>query len=65
MHACNHTSIPIVKDDKLGSDQCPRYQYEIDRMKSVPYTSHVGSIMYAQICTHADLAFITKMIGKF
>jgi hypothetical protein len=25
-------------------------------MKSVPYTSAVGSLMYAQVCTRFDLA---------
>ena len=34
-------------------------------MKSVPYASAVGSIMYAQVCTRPDLAFITGMLGRF
>jgi len=32
-------------------------------MKSVPYASAVGSIMYAQVCTRPDLAFMTGMLG--
>jgi hypothetical protein len=34
-------------------------------MKSIPYASAVGSIMYAQVCTHPDLAFVTRMLGRF
>jgi hypothetical protein len=34
-------------------------------MKSVSYASAVGSIMYAQVCTCHDLAFITGMLGTF
>ena len=34
-------------------------------MKSVPYASAVGSIMYAQVCTRPDLAFVTGMLGRF
>ena len=34
-------------------------------MKSVPYASAVGSIMYAQVCTRPDLAFATGMLGRF
>jgi hypothetical protein len=34
-------------------------------MKSVPYASAVESIMYAQVCTCLDLAFITGMLGRF
>jgi hypothetical protein len=47
MHACNPTPAPIVKCDKYVSFQSPKNQYEIDQMKSVPYASAVGSLMYA------------------
>jgi hypothetical protein len=65
MHACNPMSTPIVKGDKYESFQSPRNQYEIDQMKSVPYTSAVRSLMYAQVCTHPDLAFVTEMLDKY
>jgi hypothetical protein len=60
MHACNPTPASIVKGDKYVSFQSPRNQYEIDQMKSVPYASAVGSLMYAQVCTHPDLAFCDR-----
>jgi hypothetical protein len=59
MHACNPTPAPIIKGDKYGSFQSSRNQYEIDQMKSVSYASAVGSLMYAQVCTRPDLAFVT------
>jgi hypothetical protein len=65
MHACNHTLAPIVKGDKYGSLQSPRNQYEIDQTKSVPYASAVGSLIYAQVCTCLDLAFVTRMLGRY
>ena len=34
-------------------------------MKSVPYASAVGSIMYAQVCTRPDLASATGMLGRY
>ena len=34
-------------------------------MKSVPYASIIGSMMYAQVCTRPDLAFITGMLGRY
>jgi hypothetical protein len=34
-------------------------------MKSVSYASTVGSLMYAQVCTHPDLAFVTEMLGRY
>jgi hypothetical protein len=34
-------------------------------MKSVSYASAIKSLMYAQVCTHPDLAFITRMLGRY
>jgi hypothetical protein len=65
MHACNPTPAPIVKGDKYESFQNPRNQYKIDQMKSVPYASAVRSLMYAQVCTRLDLAFVTEMLGRY
>jgi hypothetical protein len=65
MHACNPMPTPIVKGDKYVSFQSPRNQYEIDQMKSVPYALAVRSLMYAQVCTHPDLAFVTEMLDRY
>jgi len=65
MHASKASPAPIIKGDKFGNFQCPRNQYEIDQMKSVPYASAVGSLMYAQVCTRPDLAFVTGMLGRY
>ena len=45
--------------------QCPRNQYEIDQMKTVPYSSAFGSLQYAQVCTRPDLTFVTGLLGKY
>jgi hypothetical protein len=34
-------------------------------MKTVSYASSVGSLMYAQVCTHPDLAFVTGMLDRY
>jgi hypothetical protein len=34
-------------------------------MKSVPYASAVRSLIYSQVCTHPDLAFVTGMLGRY
>jgi hypothetical protein len=65
MHACNPTPAPMVKSDKYESFQSPRNQYEIDQMKSVPYASTIVSLMYAQVCTRPDLAFVTGMLDRY
>jgi hypothetical protein len=65
MHACNPTPALIVKGDEYESFQSPRNQYEIDQMKSVSYASAVGSLMYTQVCTRPDLAFVTRMLDRY
>jgi hypothetical protein len=65
MHACNPTPTPIVKGDKYGSFQSLRNQYEIDQMKSVPYASAVERLMYAQVCTRPNLAFVIGMLSRY
>jgi hypothetical protein len=65
MHACNPMSAPIVKGAKYGSFQSPMNQYEIHQMKSVAYASAVKSLMYAQVCTRTDLAFVTGMLDRY
>jgi hypothetical protein len=34
-------------------------------MKSVPYASTIGSIMYAQVCTRPNLAFTIGILGRY
>jgi hypothetical protein len=65
MHKCNPTLAPIVKGVKFGKFQSRRNQYEIDEMKAVSYASAIGSLMYAQVCTRPDLAFVTGLLGRY
>jgi hypothetical protein len=62
---CSAVPIPFVKDGKLGSFQSPRNQLEIDQIKLILYASTVGSIMYVQLCTHLDFAFVTGLLDRF
>ena len=34
-------------------------------MKNIPYASIVGSIMYVQVCTRYDIAFVVSMLGRY
>ena len=34
-------------------------------MKNIPYTSAVGSLMYAQVCTRPDTAFVVGVLGRY
>ena len=65
MQICKPSPAPIVKGDSFGEFQCPRNQYEIDRMKAVPYASAVESLQYAQVCTLSDLSFVIGILGRY
>ena len=34
-------------------------------MKAVPYSSVVGSLMYNQLCTRPDIAFVVGVLGRY
>ncbi|XP_047181674.1 secreted RxLR effector protein 161-like [Vigna umbellata] len=34
-------------------------------MKNIPYASTVGSLMYAQVCTRIDVAFVVGVLGRY
>jgi hypothetical protein len=65
MHNFFGQPTPVIKGDKFGTFQGPRNQLEIDQMKLIPYASAVRSIMYPQVCTHPDLAFVTGLLDRF
>jgi hypothetical protein len=56
---------PVVKGDKFSLNQCPKNDFEEKEMQKIPYASAIGSLMYAQVCTHPDIAYITGMLGRY
>ena len=34
-------------------------------MQKIPYASVVGSLMYAQVCTRPDIAYIFCVLGRY
>ncbi|XP_038973536.1 secreted RxLR effector protein 161-like [Phoenix dactylifera] len=34
-------------------------------MVDIPYASTIGSLMYAQMCTRPDIAFVVGLLGRF
>ncbi|KAJ9546917.1 hypothetical protein OSB04_019460 [Centaurea solstitialis] len=49
--------IPMQHGIVLSKTQCPVSSQDQDKMKSVPYASAIGSIMYAMLCTRPDVAY--------
>ncbi|XP_043694215.1 secreted RxLR effector protein 161-like [Telopea speciosissima] len=34
-------------------------------MKNVPYASAIGSLMYAQVCTWSNIAYVISVLGRY
>ncbi|KAH9669834.1 Integrase catalytic domain-containing protein [Citrus sinensis] len=43
----------------------PEEDHDLEHMKSVPYSSAVGSIMYSIVCTRSDVAHSVGVVSKF
>ncbi|WKA01867.1 hypothetical protein VitviT2T_020119 [Vitis vinifera] len=65
MHNCSSTRAPIVKGDNFSKAQRPQNDDEREEMKTIPYSSVVGSLMYAQVCIRPDIAFVVGMLGRY
>jgi hypothetical protein len=65
MQHCSPSVAPLVKGDVFGSIQCPKTEDEKEQMRMIRYASVVKSIMYAQVCTRSDIAYIAGMLGRY
>ncbi|RVW58398.1 Retrovirus-related Pol polyprotein from transposon TNT 1-94 [Vitis vinifera] len=65
MSNCAPGDIPAAKGDKFSLHQCPRNELEKNDMERFPYALAIGSLMYAQVCTRPDIAYIVGMLGRY
>jgi hypothetical protein len=65
MKDCSPSVAPIMKGDRFSLNQCPKNDLEKEQMKNIPYASAVGSLMYAQVYTRPDIAFVVGMLGRY
>ena len=57
-------STPLSSHLKLSKDMCPDTQEVIDYMSMIPYSSAVGSLMYAMVCTRPDIAHAVGVVSR-
>ena len=56
---------PMDPTIPLSKTQGPSKLDDIAKMKNVPYREAVGSLMYAAMGTHPDIAFATSTVAQF
>ena len=49
----------------LSKEQCPTTPQEEEDMRRVPYSSAVGSLMYAMLCTRLDISYEIGIVSRY
>ena len=57
--------VPFRVEKSLSSNQHPKTNAKIERMREIFYASAVGSLMYAMLCTRPDICFAVGMVSKY
>jgi hypothetical protein len=65
MDKAKAVSIPLASHFKLSHKLCPSTDEEKLSMKNIPYSSAVGSLMYAMVCTRPDIAHVVGMVSRY
>nr|KYP73926.1 Retrovirus-related Pol polyprotein from transposon TNT 1-94 [Cajanus cajan] len=58
-------STPLAIHFKLDVSTLPSTDEENEYMNTIPYSSVVGSLMYAMVCTRPDLAHAVSVVSRF
>jgi ATP-binding cassette subfamily B (MDR/TAP) protein 1 len=65
MHDAKFASTPIASHFKLSALQCPTSEHDIEYMSRVPYSSAVGSFMYAMVYFRPDLSHAMSLVSRY
>ena len=58
-------SITLASYFKLCLNDCPKLDAEKAEIAKVPYSSAVGSLMYAMICTRPNIAYAVGVVNRY
>jgi len=58
MQECKSGDTLVAKGEEFSLKECPKGNLEIREMQKIPYVSAIGSLMYAQVSTGSDIAYI-------
>jgi len=64
MDKARPVSVPLAEHFKLSTMQCPTSEEEKKKMSKVSYSSIVGNLMYAMICTRSNVAHVVGVVSR-
>ena len=65
MNEAKLISTPLDSYFKLSKEQSLKTEEEMDHMSKVSYTSTIGSLMYAIVCTRLDITHAVGVVSRF
>ncbi|CAH9143473.1 unnamed protein product [Cuscuta epithymum] len=65
MQDAKAVSVPLGSHFKLSKEDSPKNKEERAQMQKVPYTSTIGCIMYAMVCTRPDIAHAVGVVSRY
>ena len=65
IHYAKPVSTPLAAQFRLSSALCPMSDDNIEYMSRIPYSSAVGSLMYAMVCSRPDLSHALSVVSRF
>ncbi|KAG9444911.1 hypothetical protein H6P81_016251 [Aristolochia fimbriata] len=65
MHESKAVTTTLGSQFKLSKEQGAKSDEEIAHMKTVPYASAIGSLMYAMVSTRSDIAHAVGVVSRF
>ncbi|KAF2308539.1 hypothetical protein GH714_010443 [Hevea brasiliensis] len=65
MNNTKPVTIPFATHFKLSADMSPKTDKEMEHMSNVLYSSAVGSIMYAMVCTRPDISHAVSVVSRY
>ena len=56
---------PLATHFRLSSALSPQSEDDVDFISRVPYSSAVGSLMHAMICSHPYLSYAVGVVSRY
>ena len=65
MHDCKPMDTLVERNLSLSLNMCPKSPEEKEQISKVPYSSAIGSLMYAMMCTRLDICYVVGLANIF
>lgn len=65
INGCKSMDTPKARGETLSLEMCPRTENEKEDMSRVPYSSVVGNLMYAMMCTRPDICYDVGLVSRY